>query len=79
MISLLLTILIIFLCIAVFILISNRLRKGGGSLTTIALGATDEFLTKDKSKAADTIVNENAGKKLDPINLSGNTKTNNSE
>jgi hypothetical protein len=48
-----------------FIYVSLRLRRGGGSLTTVILGATDEFLTQERSKAAETIVNENAGKKLE--------------
>jgi hypothetical protein len=53
---------LIILIIGVFIFISIRLRRGGGSMTTISLGATDEFLNKDRSKASETIVNENAGK-----------------
>jgi hypothetical protein len=48
----------------IFIRISIRLRRGGGSLTTSVLGATDGFLTQEKSKAAETIVDENAGKKF---------------
>jgi len=36
-----------------------------GSMTTVVLGATDEFLTEDRKKAAETIVNENAGKKFE--------------
>lgn len=54
---------LLFLVVGIFVRISSRLRRGGGSLTTVVLGATDEFLTKDRSKAAETIVNENAGKK----------------
>jgi len=46
-----------------YIRICIRLRKGGGSLTTIGLGATYEFLNKDRRKAAATILNMNAGKK----------------
>jgi hypothetical protein len=60
----------LFLLIAVigiFIRICIKLRRGGGSLTTIVLGATDGFLTHEKSKAAETIVNENAGKKFEEI------------
>ncbi|MGE5314648.1 MAG: hypothetical protein ACM3Q4_08155 [Acidobacteriota bacterium] len=49
--------------IGTFIRICIRLRKGGGSLTTIALGAMDGFMTQEKSKAAEVIVDENAGKK----------------
>ena len=64
-ISLLVVAAILLLVIGIFIRISVRFRKGGGSLTTIVLGATDEFLTRDRSKAAETIVNENAGKKFE--------------
>jgi hypothetical protein len=53
--------------IGIFIRICIRLRRGGGSLTTIVLGATDGFLTQDRSKAAETIVNENAGKKFEQL------------
>jgi hypothetical protein len=56
---------VLILVIGIFVRISLRLRRGGGSLTTIVLGATDEFLTREKSKAAETIVNENAGKKFE--------------
>jgi hypothetical protein len=58
---------IVILVIAVFIRTSIRLRRGGGSLTTSVLGATDGFLTQEKSKAAETIVNENAGKKFEQV------------
>lgn len=56
---------LIVLVIIMFIRTSMRLRKGGGSLTTTVLGATDELLTNDQRKAAETIVNINAGKKLE--------------
>jgi hypothetical protein len=51
--------------VAVFIRIAIRIRKGGGSMTTLMLGATDEFLIKDRQKASEMIVEQNAGKKLD--------------
>ena len=41
---------VLILVVAVFVRISLRLRRGGGSLTTTVLGATDEFLTRDRSK-----------------------------
>ncbi len=56
---------VLCLVIVIFVRISIRLRRGGGSLTTVVLGATDEFLTKDKKRAAETIVNENAGKRME--------------
>lgn len=55
----------LFTVVWIFIRISLRLRRGGGSMTTVVLGATDEFLTEDRKKAAETIVNENAGKKFE--------------
>ena len=58
---------LLVLVIGTFIRICVRLRRGGGSLTTIVLGATDGFLTHDRSKAAETIVNENAGKKFEQL------------
>jgi len=42
--------------------IGMRARRGGGSMTTIAVGATDEFLSRDQSKAVEVIVERNAGK-----------------
>ena len=51
----------------IFIRISIKLRRGGGSLTTIVMGATDGFLTHEKSKAAETIVDENAGKRFEQL------------
>ncbi len=56
---------IIIAVVFIFIRITIMLRKRGGSLTTLVLGATDEFLIKDKSKAAETIVDLKAGKKME--------------
>lgn len=66
--SLIIVAVILVAVIGIFIRISVRLRRGGGSLTTVVLGATDGFLTKDRRKAAETIVNENAGKKFQDPN-----------
>jgi predicted Holliday junction resolvase-like endonuclease len=63
--SFLFVIVILFTVVWIFIRISLRLRWGGGSMTTVVLGATDEFLTEDRKKTAETIVNENAGKKFE--------------
>jgi len=62
--SLVLAMFLLILCIFVFIKISRRLRRGGGSLTTFMLGATDAFYNRDKKKAADEIVEQKADKKL---------------
>jgi NAD kinase len=55
---------LLIVVVGTFIRICAKLRRGGGSLTTIVLGATDGFLTHEKSKAVETIVNENVGKKF---------------
>ncbi len=54
---------VLIVVIGSYIRICIRLRKGGGSLTTMALGTTYEFMTKDRRKASETILNMNAGKK----------------
>ena len=61
----LLVLAIIVAVVTVFIRISLRVRKGGGSLTTLSMGATDEFLSKEQSQAVEVIVEENAGKPLE--------------
>ena len=62
---------ILVIVIGVLIRICIKLRRGGESLTTIVLGATDGFLTHEKSKAAETIVDENAGKKFEQLPSTG--------
>ena len=56
---------ILFLLIFTFIRLSMRIRRGGGSMMTIMSGATDSFLDKEKKKAVEMIVEQNAGKKMD--------------
>lgn len=55
--------------VALYIRICIRLRRGGGSLTTIGLGTTYEFMTRDRRKASETILNMNAGKRLEDPHL----------
>jgi len=71
--SLILVAVLFIVIFVIMIALYFRLKRSGGSMTTIALGATDEFLNKDRLRAAETIVNENAGKNFD------NIKTNESE
>ncbi len=66
-----LSLLILALVLLLVIRITIRVRRGGGSLTTISLGATDAFLNMDRRKAAETIVNHNAGKKLEEQDSGG--------
>jgi hypothetical protein len=49
--------------IFVFITISRSLRRGGGSLTTTMLGATDLFYDREKKNAVRQIVEMKSGKK----------------
>ena len=48
--------------IVLYVRIAMRMRRGGGSITTVASGAYYEFLTRDRRKATETIVDMNAGK-----------------
>jgi len=65
--TLLFALVLLFVVIGIFIRICIKIRRGGGSLTCTVLGATDGFLTHERSKAAETIVNENAGKKFEQL------------
>ncbi len=65
--TLVVLLLVLAVVIGVFVLVGVKLRRGGGSLTTVVLGATDGFLTHDKSKAAESIVDENASKKFERL------------
>jgi hypothetical protein len=65
--TLLLLLCVLLIVVGGFVRICVGLRRGGGSLTTIVLGATDGFLTHEKSKAAETIVDENAAKKFEEV------------
>ena len=56
---------ILLLAICLFVRISRRLRKKGGSMATVMLGATDAFYHRDKKKAIEVIVERNAGKKME--------------
>lgn len=49
--------------IGVFVKIAMKLRRGGGSLTSVVMGATDAFLNNDQKKAVETIVEKHANKK----------------
>ena len=65
--TLLFLLVLLVVIIGTFIRICVRLRSGGGSLTCTVLGTTDAFLTHDRRKAAETIVNENAGKRFEQL------------
>ena len=65
-ISIILVGILIILFIWIFIRISRRIRKGGGSLPFLIMtGATDAFLDRDKKEAVKMIVEQNAHKKME--------------
>jgi hypothetical protein len=47
-----------------FIRIAFKIRRGGGSFTTLMYGATDEFYNKEKKKAIEYVAEQKAGKKM---------------
>jgi len=63
MLELLVAIFFLLAAIILFIRISQKLRRGGGSLTTRMLGATDLFYDREKKNAVAQIVEMKAGKK----------------
>ena len=48
----------------VFIRIAVKVRRGGGSMTTLMHGAVDGFYNKDKKKAIEYTTEQKAGKKM---------------
>lgn len=62
-ISLLLIVIILLGSLFIFIRISVRLRRKGGSLTSVLFGATYEFYNKDKRHAVKEVVELKAEKK----------------
>jgi len=55
---------IIFLCL-MFAKYCIRLRKTGGTMTTTVHGALDSFYHKEKKKAVEMVVEQQAHKKMD--------------
>ncbi len=50
--------------VLVFIRIAVKIRRGGGSMTTLMYGATDAFYDKDKRKAIEYVAEQKANKKM---------------
>lgn len=63
--SLLVLLIVIVGVMYIFLRISLRIRKHGGSLTTTMFASTYEFLNKDKREAVEEIVEMKANKKLE--------------
>ena len=62
-ISLILVVMLLEIVVFVFIRISIRLRKRGGSLTSVLFGGTYEFYGKDQRAAIQEIVEQKSEKK----------------
>jgi len=60
--------LMVFFLLVMFVKISRSIRKGGGSMTMMMLGATDEFYNEEKRKAIKMILEQQAGDKLEEQN-----------
>ncbi|MFH1527176.1 MAG: hypothetical protein ABIG69_11105 [Bacteroidota bacterium] len=65
--ELILVVVLLALCIAVFVMTGILLRRRGGSLTSTIFGATYDFYFEDKRKAIKMIVEKKADKKLEEI------------
>ena len=50
--------------VLIFIRITVKVRRGGGSMTTLMHGASDGFYNKDKKKAIEYTTEQKAGKKM---------------
>jgi hypothetical protein len=66
--NILIVCLVLLVVIIVFIRVALKVRKYGGSLTTVMYGATDEFYNKDKKNAIEYVVEQKAGKKTNQQN-----------
>lgn len=56
---------LLFLTVFIFIKISKKLKKGGGSMLTTMTGATDAFYNREKKKSIEILVEQKSGKKLE--------------
>jgi len=64
--SILLILIIVFLFVLFVAVVSSKLRKYDGSVSSTTLfGATDAFLDKDKRNAVEIVVEQKANKKFE--------------
>lgn len=70
-IQLVFAVLVLFISVLIFVHISRKLRKGGGSLTTTMLGSTDLFYDKEKKNAVRQIIEMKAGTKQEEQSSEG--------
>lgn len=72
LISLGFALLILAIVCIIFIRISRKVRRGGSGATITSLGAMYDLHSKDGKRAIETIVEVNAGKKLEEQESSDN-------
>jgi len=60
-----LTMAFFIIVVLLFMRLALRIRKNGGSMTTIVHGSLDSFYNKDKKKAVEMVVEKQSGKKLE--------------
>ena len=60
-----LAVIILIVVLLGFIKIALKIRKSGGAMTTTVHGALDSFYNKDKKIAVETVVEQQANKKLE--------------
>jgi hypothetical protein len=63
--SIIFVFLLLLVIIYFLIRFAIKIRKHGGSPTTLMYGATDEFYNKDKKKAIEYVVELKANKKME--------------
>jgi hypothetical protein len=61
--TIVLPVVILILVTFIFLRISRRMRKRGGSFTSLLLGSTYELHGRDRREAIEVIVEQKAGKK----------------
>jgi hypothetical protein len=59
-----LAIILLLAVVFIFIRIALRIRRSGGSMTTLMHGAADGLYNKDKGKAIEYTTEQKAGKKM---------------
>lgn len=65
MIDLILPTMIVLIVTILFLRVSIRMRKKGGSLTSVVLGSTHALHGQDRRKALEIILEKNAGQKVE--------------
>ena len=71
---LVLIVLFILIVVGIIVGISQGMSQGAGTMTTTVLGANDALMSHEQKKAAEVIVEQKSGKKLEE-QKSGDTFT----